>query len=681
MNFLRILFFLVIFSLAFADCCSDDCCCEAQSMHIDVRHIEPKGIGYKDGYTTLELFLMPNCEWMCFYPFLDFRGHVFNDGKFAANGGIGGRYLSDCRVWGVNAYYDFRQTHHRNFNQVSFGIESIGLCWDFYANGYVVVGDRQSKTFDSTPYHFSGNYFLSTAKRDAALSGADAEIGYHFLCEPCWDIYLGAGPYYLNGKKTDDIWGGKARLFARVWDYITLEASTSYDSTFKWLGQGAVGLRFSFGGTFTPEQGGRGFCCSCEEAYVLRDRLVQNPHHNEIIPVKRNKSQKIATNPETGEPYFFIFVDNTSSSNGTFESPFPMLSQAEAAAKEGDIIYVFMGDGTARNMDRGITLKRRQFLLGSGVPHELVTTDGMIVIPAMTAAFPVISNLTSGGSGVVISSFNVVSGMHIDQTDGSGISGGPSPIFGSAVTRSKFTNINTSNTPNLAAIQIENLSRESFLIRENKITGTNPEMAGMTLSALGDAAFSLLMESNIVEVPKDGVSIVLSGQALALASVKLNSVTSTGASTNGLSLQTANLSRATISVAENTFAAAAANGLSLTATGESSISGDIFDNICQNSTVGLSIVATEDAPIFELNLQRNQFTGNTGFDFSAVMGGATSSAAILCLSLENNDATGMGYLFVNDNATAYFNLPVFANNQGTQTNDGPPPTTFPTCTP
>ena len=94
---------------------------------ISIRHIESKGIGYNQGYTTLEGFFVPipslNTGWV---PFLDLRGHLFNDGKPAANGGLGLRYV-DSRVWGGNIYYDYRKTQ---------GITSIkqSRYWSFCYN-------------------------------------------------------------------------------------------------------------------------------------------------------------------------------------------------------------------------------------------------------------------------------------------------------------------------------------------------------------------------------------------------------------------------------------------------------------------------------------------------------------------------------------------------------------------
>ena len=51
-------------------------------MHFGVRHTEARGVGYRDGYTTLEGFGIYDNN-PSFMPFLDLRGHVFNNGKLA----------------------------------------------------------------------------------------------------------------------------------------------------------------------------------------------------------------------------------------------------------------------------------------------------------------------------------------------------------------------------------------------------------------------------------------------------------------------------------------------------------------------------------------------------------------------------------------------------------------------
>jgi hypothetical protein len=109
-------------------------------FRVAVRHIEPNGIGYRQGYTTAEGFFPLYDNWDKWVFFLDARGHVFNNGQPAVNAGLGGRYLTTSRVWGLNAYYDYRKTSRFHYNQVGGGFESLGAVWDFRVNGYAPVG-------------------------------------------------------------------------------------------------------------------------------------------------------------------------------------------------------------------------------------------------------------------------------------------------------------------------------------------------------------------------------------------------------------------------------------------------------------------------------------------------------------------------------------------------------------
>src|SRR5690242_8258959 len=82
---------------------SEICSAGPSSMRVGARHITGPGVGYKKGYTTLETFLAPAPDLWSFMPFVDLRGHLFDDGKeWAANAGLGVRKLIGDRVYGIN---------------------------------------------------------------------------------------------------------------------------------------------------------------------------------------------------------------------------------------------------------------------------------------------------------------------------------------------------------------------------------------------------------------------------------------------------------------------------------------------------------------------------------------------------------------------------------------------------
>src|SRR4051812_48241979 len=82
----------------------------SRAAQITARHSQGAGVGYGRGYTTLEAFIAPPHCSESWIPFIDLRGHLFNNRTFAANAGLGLRYINQKVAWGINSYYDYRQT-------------------------------------------------------------------------------------------------------------------------------------------------------------------------------------------------------------------------------------------------------------------------------------------------------------------------------------------------------------------------------------------------------------------------------------------------------------------------------------------------------------------------------------------------------------------------------------------
>lgn len=59
----------------------NSCVEDYRHIRLALRHIEGTGVGYNQGYTSLEgLFLPRSGTGHGWTPFLDLRGHVFNNG-------------------------------------------------------------------------------------------------------------------------------------------------------------------------------------------------------------------------------------------------------------------------------------------------------------------------------------------------------------------------------------------------------------------------------------------------------------------------------------------------------------------------------------------------------------------------------------------------------------------------
>jgi hypothetical protein len=392
------------------------------SSRAALRYIGPGGIGYDQGYTTVECFLAPDPEKFRAMPFGDARAHIFNNGKWAGNFGLGVRSIKRSRVYGLNTYYDFRSTNQLSFHQIGLGFETLGKRFDVRANGYIPVGQQRTDPYDVSFSGFSDNSMMIFQRFQFAMSGVNLEFGANFAKSSDFEFYAAAGTYYFNDKCGSSMWGGKGRLVARFKEYITLELSDSYDKIFK--------NRFQCQLTFSVPLGKK--LCNepmahdeSERDALLYSRMVQPVIKQEIVVLNCIDSCRPAIDPTTNQPYKFVFVDNTSHSAGTYKSPYPTLALAQANSKAGDIIYVFPGDGTTTGMNAGITLKNNQKFWGSGVDHDIRTLQGNFIIPAQTSTSPTITNtnIDSSGDAVTLSSVNEISGFTVSGALNNGIVG------------------------------------------------------------------------------------------------------------------------------------------------------------------------------------------------------------------------------------------------------------------
>jgi hypothetical protein len=402
-----------------------------RSCSTSLSHVEGKGVGCDTGYSTVGLFASrPRCPtpWI---PFIDLQGHIFNNGLYATNVGVGLRYTRSAMVWGGGCYYDYRHADATNYHQLGLSLEVLGAYWGLYVNGYFPLAaarsvpcDRslQSRGSPSGVSYFQGHHlFLQLAtptlfrsKQEVALTGMDATLLMRAYENGFFSLDCGAGPYYYApAAKTPAAAGGRATVHLGFTEYVTCHISTTYDTLFHQRAQ--VELRFSIPFGKRPcSASKRSSCAQAPSFYAAR--LMQGSYRNNIIALHTRTLTdalytEAALSPVTGEPYQFYFVNNQSHSQGTFESPFPRLEQALLATEAGEIIYVYPGDGSP--YETTLTLRDHQQLLGSGHDHSLHTHRGAVLIPAQTQTMP---SLRSSGSAplVTLASHNTVSGFHLE---------------------------------------------------------------------------------------------------------------------------------------------------------------------------------------------------------------------------------------------------------------------------
>lgn len=589
---------------------------DSQSKRITARHIEANGIGYHQGYSTLEGFFAPTAPWHGFWiPFLDIRGHVFNNAKFAANAGVGLRFLSS-RIWGTNIYYDYRNTHHRHYNQVAVGFESLGKVWDFRLNGYLPVGKNKTSIFHTRFNAFKNHYMILKSKREYAMRGLNAEVGVHVDNIKNTPFYFAGGPYLLHDKK-ETAWGGELRAVIDLFDCARIEGSASYDHRFKWISQGQLSLIFPFGGKKKKKT------CPVSKDALLLKRMIQRVDRHEIIPIDKKHSKSKAINPFTGKPYFFWFVDNTSHSDGTFESPFATLIAAQNASSPNDIIYVFPGDGTTKGMNQGFVMQDNQKILGSGIQYDFSTTRGLITVPAQTETFPLITNQVFETAAITLANSCRVEGLHITATNGGdGILGGDPDPFGPTI-------VGISNT----------------VIKSNIITDSNVTNGAIYLAnCRGELIVSNNSISNITSSNFPAGIDVLHQVVPADVSVILTNNTISHAGLFGAVVQTFSPSGQINCVAENNFITNCDSGMLLAALDGLpgvTMCGNIRKNTIKNSVNNGFTISTSNVDTINAEISENTFIANAPVGFEA----HSFNVSKICAKLINNTSDN-GFNFV-----------------------------------
>ncbi len=286
--------------------------------------------------------------------------------------------------------------------------------------------------------------------------------------------------------------------------YVFLEVSDSYDRIFHNRVQGTVNFSIPFGGKLCyPTK-------SADCANVMDWQAVLPVERQEIIVISKFKKKQtidpVAINPVTGQPFFVIFVNNTNPNpnlgDGTFENPFVNLTtndnssvNAQNVLNDGNILYVFAGDGSDTGMQGGgLQLQPNNRMLGSANSHLFQTTKGLLTIPALTSLVPNVQGSSVTTADVILLANNCeVSGFNISQPVGSTfacINGVPSsaPLINSNINNNTLTNGQFAVIFGQASLP--NIATGTLLVENNAATGQNASSFAFQFQGVQNAAIT-----------------------------------------------------------------------------------------------------------------------------------------------------------------------------------------------
>lgn len=222
------------------ECQNASCDEEPWFIRLEIAGVWGQFIKFNKNYKEIGLFAASPLDENVL-SFVDLRGYRLEKGHYAANTGIGIRWLSPwSQVLGANFYYDYRKVPHGHFNQIGIGFESLSPCFDIRINGYLPLNDTVCSSKRS--FSYPGGHSASCRKKEFAYKGVTGEIGLTLWMKCQLSVYGAFGPYYYTHKQCKSIIGGYTRIELHIFDYLTLEGNLSYDKRFKEQAQGRIVL-------------------------------------------------------------------------------------------------------------------------------------------------------------------------------------------------------------------------------------------------------------------------------------------------------------------------------------------------------------------------------------------------------------------------------------------------------
>ena len=396
-----------------------------------------RGLGYIGSYLTAGGFVPTFGDDFGGVWNADARGHLsVNNGFFSNLGAVRKQLLGNGALLGLGIFWDydgdlfqyggendepgaiFGQFGHV-YNQVGVSGEFLTDWGNMRANGYIPVGQtgHQLATKTTAGGVFYQNYMLPVNGLDAALGGADFELGAYVPALAQWAGMINVGGYAYGNTRyekvavVDDVvidkplvpWFGGVytRLdmtFANNWDF-----SLQYNNDSFFNSTGFARLTYRMGGSRRRN---------------VPDQMEQPMFRNEHI-VRAHETPIAALNPQNGNRLWeVVHIDNQAAPNGdgTIESPFRTLAEAQGSSlvTNNPWTITYVHEGTSSDPFNAYAgsfafQQQNQFLIGSGGPLTVaivpIAGATLLTVPTITAGNPVLENKDTGindGASILI---------------------------------------------------------------------------------------------------------------------------------------------------------------------------------------------------------------------------------------------------------------------------------------
>ena len=616
--------------------------------------------------------------------FSDIRTVWGSDSGHELNFGLGYRQVTEVMgedyVLGGYGFYDRRTSQFGNdFSQWTIGAEALGEKYRFRTNFYEPISGSKliSDTPDSASLTPEGFVLVNPGiTREVPLRGFDVEAGFRIPYLQDYPTWLHASYYNFGQGEDVDLDGVRLRAETDVSDHIRLGYEYSHDNIRNTNHFFDVRLRI-------PLQ---------QEKYTRPKgiyRYMQEPIVRDIDVVTNPKAQASKTEKnKNGKTEQYIFVDNslTANGDGTPNNPYNNLIDAQTALSNGNTsktIYVRQGNGTASNMNTGITMDfAGARLVGSGV--DLETRAGVFIEAATTS--PVITN-TSGDAAYTDNknytltlsnndtSFNDRRGTYIRAYNGADVSVSASGLTangntsegvrfeaggGNSTITASVQNITTNGNGGVAGFYIVGASNTSLDITANSVQSQQNSGHGV-YAQLGGTGNHVFTADDISTALNGNDGMRLDTQDSATSIITTTNTSSANNGDDGLNITSRADTEVTVSISNHTSSYDGQQGVDVTADGTSTVMIATLDQLFIDHAANSGLfLRSRSGGTLNATLSDSKISDNaaTGLFIEAAGNGNTD------VSVTNTDVINSASLslYLLNNTSGIFNANLNGNN-------------------
>jgi VCBS repeat-containing protein len=347
-----------------------------------------------------------------------------------------------------------------------------------------------------------------------------------------------------------------------------------------------------------------------------------------------------------GDQVWYVKNNQAAGGDGTSDTPFDTLAEAEAASGSGDTVYVFDGDNTSANLDTGYVMDSGERLVGearslSADPDGAGSAPSTTIFPGTPGAQPTLS--ATDEDVVVLAAGASVDGFVLDPSGtGGGVFGGASA---SNVTVTNLDVVDTGTAGTQPGIELDGSTGTNVFSNVTVTNGGGSGAIGVRLNNAGTVRFNNAGTNTISTTGAKALDVA--GTDLSTSRWNQVSVTGSGSGAIRLSNTTGtptlgdgvgnDLVLQTTSGATAAFEATNAAGVTVDAGGTDTVSatgGPAVDiSSSSGSTYSFDSVTSTNSAGDGINLDSNGAT-----TFSSGSGSAISGAA--GIGLDVNQGTG-----------------------------------------